>query len=162
MDCLRSDRASGGPSVESGTECRTRWPMEHAAELSSAVWAGDLKAVDALIAAGADVNVSDGEGRQPLHLVIEQQWVEIVQRLIAAGAEVNRDLGDGWTPLAHAIDIECDGAAQNNREPSTQLTEALLKAGAIPTERASALAAFYRNEKALALLRRYAAGPKEK
>lgn len=136
--------------------------MADARELARAVWVGDLAAVEALIAAGVDVNASDEDGRQPpLHLAIEQQRVDIARRLIVAGAAVNRDLGEGWTPLAHAIDIESDAASQRYSEPGradTDVTEMLLNAGAIPTERAFDLAQAYGNERALALLRRHATG----
>ncbi len=131
--------------------------MVDAARFSEAVWCGDLPAVEEMIAAGADVNAADPPGDPPLHLAIEQQWVEIVRRLIQAGAEVNRELRDGWTPLAHAIDIESDSAWQTHWElghESTELTELLLAAGAVPTARAVEIARTYDNRKALALLQR--------
>lgn len=122
---------------------------------SEAVWSGDAFAVQAMIVAGADVNAAAPGRWPPLHLAIEQQFVEIVRQLIRAGAEVNRDLGDGWTPLVHAIDIESDGAWQAHHETgheSTELTEILLAARAIPTERAFEVAHNYGNQKALSLL----------
>ena len=68
--------------------------MVDAKSFADAVWAGNLPAVDAMLATGADPNADDGEGRwPPLHLAIEQQWIDIVRRLITAGAEVNRRLG---------------------------------------------------------------------
>jgi ankyrin repeat protein len=127
-------------------------------QFAEAVWAGDIAGVEAMIAAGIDVNAPSENGRQPpLHLAIEQQRPEIVRRLIAAGAEVNGDLGRAWTPLAHAIDIESDAASQAGRSPdevSTELVELLLAAGALPTERAFELAESYGNHKVLSLLRR--------
>jgi ankyrin repeat protein len=98
-----------------------------------AVWAGDLASVEAMLAAGADPNDADGDPWPPLHLAIEQRWVEITRRLIAAGADLNRELGDGWTPLAHAIDIESDAASQAGLPPeevSTEFVELLLASGA--------------------------------
>lgn len=129
--------------------------------LSDAVWNGDLPAVETLIAAGADVNSADAPRDPPLHLAIEQMWVAIARRLIEAGADVNRDLGDGWTPLAHAIDIESDAAWQAHHElghETTELTELLLGAGAVPTSRAIKLAEDYANHKAMKLLRRFEDG----
>lgn len=123
---------------------------------SEAVWSGEVSTVQAPIVAGADVNAADALRDPPLHLAIEQQWIEIVRHLIKAGAEINRDLGDGWTPLVHAIDVESDGAWQTRHESghqSTELTEILLAAGAIPTERAFEVAHNYGNHKALNLLR---------
>jgi ankyrin repeat protein len=125
-----------------------------------AIWAGDIPAVEEMIANGADVNAPDAVGNQPpLRLAIEQQWTEIVHLLIASGADVNRDRGQGWTPLVHAIDIESDGAWQRFHEPdreSTELTELLLAAGATPTEEAFRVAQEYGNRRASALLKRYA------
>jgi ankyrin repeat protein len=108
---------------------------------SQAVWQGNLPEVEAMIAAGADVNAADEPHDPPLHLAIEQQWTEVVRRLIQAGANVNRDLGNGWSPLVHAIDIESDAASQAGRLPdevSTELVALLLAAGARPTEEAAA------------------------
>ncbi len=132
--------------------------MVDAREFSRAVWSGDLDAVDAMIAAGADVNAADDPRDPPIHLAIEQEWLPIVRRLIDAGALINRDLRDGWTPLVHAIDIESDGAWQAHYETgleSTDLTELLLAAGAIPTDRAFEIARNYENRKALALLTKH-------
>lgn len=132
--------------------------MVDAKQFSQAVWSGDLDAVNAMIAAGADVNAPDNPRDPPIHVAIEQEWLPIVRRLIEAGALINRDLREGWTPLVHAIDIESDGAWQAHHETgheSTELTEVLLAAGAIPTERAFEIARNYDNRKALALLSKY-------
>jgi hypothetical protein len=138
--------------------------------LIDAIYDNDLRAVETAIAAGADVNALPAGGHQPpVHVAIEHERVEILRRLIAAGAHLNRELsmsgwdfgGEGWTPLVHAIDIESDGAWQAHHETgheNTGLTELLLASGAVPTKRAFDIARDYGNEKALALLRRYA-GP---
>jgi hypothetical protein len=92
-------------------------------------------------------------------MAIEQPWPEIVRRLIAAGADVNRYPGSDWgTPLAHAIDVESDAAWQrfdDRDRASTELTELLLAAGAVPAEEAFEKAQMYGNRRALALLERY-------
>jgi hypothetical protein len=140
--------------------------MVRPASLIDAILDDDLRAVEAAIAAGADVNALPASGHQPpLHVAIEHRRVEIIRRLIAAGALLNRelsmpgwDLGQGWTPLVHAIDIESDAAWQAHHETgheSTELTELLLASGAAPTKRAFEVAQGYDNHKALALLRRY-------
>jgi hypothetical protein len=126
---------------------------------SDAIWSGDLAAVEAMLAAGADPNAADDERPPPLSLAIEQMEIEIVGRLIVAGADIHRD-GGGWTPLAHSIDIESDSVSQKYNDISratTALTELLLAAGARPTPRAFKIARDYRNSKALALLERFAA-----
>lgn len=127
-------------------------------QFSRVVWAGDLDAVNAMMAAGADVNTADEPHDPPIHLAIEQEWLPIVRRLVEAGALINRDLRDGWTPLVHAIDIESDGAWQAHHETghgSTELTELLLEAGAIPTDRAFQIARNYDHRRALDLLDKY-------
>jgi ankyrin repeat protein len=93
-----------------------------------------------------------------LFSAIEHGRIEEVCRLIADGADVNGDGSGGWTPLVHAIDMESDTAWQRHHEPdreSTELTELLLAAGAVPTDEAFAIARRYRNRRALALLERH-------
>jgi len=59
--------------------------------------------VELLIAAGADVNVKDGQGGlTPLHTAIRNSNKEIVELLIANGADVNAKDGGELTPLHHA------------------------------------------------------------
>lgn len=77
------------------------------------------------------------------------------------GADVNHDIGGGQTPLFHAIDIESDTDSQRGAstdEVSTELTEMLLAAGAVPTNRVFELARAYNNHKVLSLLERARGG----
>lgn len=128
-------------------------------QFAAAVWEEDVGAVEAMIAAGADVNAPSEEHYfLPLGLAIEQGSVDIVRRLIAAGVDVNLVQEDDFTPLAHAIDLESDSVFQR-QEPietvSTEITELLLAAGAVPTEKAFEVARNYGNLKALTLLQEY-------
>jgi ankyrin repeat protein len=132
--------------------------MVSAKEFAAAVWSGDLAVVDDLIERGADVNAADDQRDPPLFLAIEQQFAGIVQRLVSAGAQVNREVRGGWTPLTLAIDIESDTGWQahyGEGHAKTELTEILLAAGAIPTEKALKVARDYNNTKALALMETY-------
>ena len=52
----------------------------------NAIRFGDLAAVEAAIAKGADVNAVSSGQLSPLHIAIEHQRVEIVRRLISAGS----------------------------------------------------------------------------
>lgn len=97
----------------------------------------------------------------PLALAIEQMRLEIAPRLIQAGADVNRRLEGGGTLLMHAIDMEADSASQRGKPPdqaTTEFTELLLKAGAIPTVEAYELARRYGNHKAEAIMVRHDGG----
>jgi len=125
---------------------------------SDAVWAGDLAAVTAMIADGADVDAADPPRDPPLHLAVEQQWIEIVRQLLLAGASIDAVSDQGWTLLEHAIDIESDAAWQSHHEighECTEVSKLLLDAGAIPSERAFKLAQDYGNQRALDLLAKY-------
>jgi uncharacterized protein len=129
---------------------------------SDAVWSGDLATVELMIGSGADVNAAAEDRWPPLFLAIEQRWIEIIHRLIAAGADIDRDLGDGWRPLVYAIDIESDTAWQAHHETGhepTEVTELLLAAGAVLTERAFEIAEDYGNQRGLHLLRSYSGRP---
>ena len=134
--------------------------MVDAGELATAIMRGDVAAVEAMLAAGADPEAVAPESfLSPFMLAIEHAQVEIVRRLIAAGADVN---GRDGAPLVRAIDTESDAAVQLYDDVSkagTELIEVLLAAGAVPTPRAFHLARSYGNEKALALLARYAEAP---
>ncbi len=57
-----------------------------------------------LIAAGADFNVIDNEGKTPLHIAVENSRVyQFIQALIAYGANVNAVTHNHETPLSLAI-----------------------------------------------------------
>lgn len=134
--------------------------MVDAKHFSDAVWSGDYEGVRKFIAEGADVNAADSPRDPPLHLAIEQQFLEIARCLIEAGAVLDRPSKGGWTPLVHAIEIESDAAWQRHHEvghESTELTALLLGAGAEPTDLAIEVAEGYDNRRALELLKRHGA-----
>ena len=67
--------------------------------LHVAVRFGHVKAVEALIAAGTYVNVTDDNGRTALHVAALFGHAEIVKALIDAKAEVNAKDNDGHMAL---------------------------------------------------------------
>ena len=61
--------------------------------LRDSAFVGDADAVQALIAAGASVNVKDDSGATPIHYAAKFGYAEIARALIAAGIGVR--YGDG-------------------------------------------------------------------
>lgn len=47
---------------------------------------GSLEAVNSLINAGANINLSDVHGQTPLHIAAQKGYVEVIKALIAEGA----------------------------------------------------------------------------
>ena len=74
-------------SAVDGTAAQT--PVPDAAER------GDLAAVRALIAEGADVTAVQGDGATALHWAVYREQPELVALLIEAGADVEAEGGRG-------------------------------------------------------------------
>jgi hypothetical protein len=69
-------------------------------KLLDAVLFGEQERAEELIAAGANVNITNQYGNTPLHLVCHKWQNEIIaQKLIVAGADVNATGQYDWTPL---------------------------------------------------------------
>jgi ankyrin repeat protein len=75
-----------------------------ATELHRAADRGDVAAVQALLAVGADVNVRDYFNQTPLHYAAAAGHKDVAELLLASGADV--DVVDRWaeTPLYYAVD----------------------------------------------------------
>ena len=89
--------------------------------LATAVKAGNVQAVRALIKSGADVNVRSGDGSTPLLWAADTSSLEIARALVAAGAAVDAANDYGVTPLLHA-----------SRTGDAPIVDLLLQAGAAP------------------------------
>lgn len=61
--------------------------------------AGDLKALDQLLKAGADPTASDKDGYGALHIAVQERHPAVVERLLAAGADSNVADKHGNGPL---------------------------------------------------------------
>jgi ankyrin repeat protein len=68
-------------------------------DLADAVMAGDLAAVEALLAEGADVNDKQLNGSTALHWAVYHDDLELAQRFIEDGANVQATTREGITPL---------------------------------------------------------------
>lgn len=88
-------------------------------ELIATVKAGDLAAVQRLVAAGADSNARDEDGATALMLAAHAGSLPLVTALIAAGANLEAPIGYGVRPLMLAAGYG-----------ETAIVEVLLKAGA--------------------------------
>ena len=60
---------------------------------------GDIRRVNALIKAGADVNKSNRNGFTPLHIAARYGIDSCIKLLVKAGADVNFCAADNYTPL---------------------------------------------------------------
>jgi cytohesin len=96
--------------------------------LLAALYAKDLDAARALVAAGEDPTAADtryiGQGWTPLHFAAAAGDVELVRALLSAGAAVDARSVYGQTPLWWACNVGHQRAA-----------EVLLAAGADPNAR---------------------------
>jgi ankyrin repeat protein len=72
-------------------------------ELINAVKAGEISAVQRMLAAGADVNSRDDEEGTLLMLAAHEGDMPMVKALIESGADVNACDELGWGPLAKAV-----------------------------------------------------------
>ena len=77
--------------------------------LDVAACAGNVACVEALLAAGADVNEKDVLGYTALEHAVMRDRVGCVQALLAGGADARTSRAQGWTPLHTAC--LCDSAA---------------------------------------------------
>ncbi len=67
--------------------------------LLKAAWNGDEEMLDALLALGANVNLSSNDGRTPLFSATVSGNLRLVEKLVELGASVNTKTKRGKTPL---------------------------------------------------------------
>jgi ankyrin repeat protein len=68
----------------------------------AAAWEGDVRRIEALINAGADVNARDQDLGTPLAAASYNGNPDAVRLLLDRGAEVDAKDGEGMTPLMNA------------------------------------------------------------
>jgi hypothetical protein len=111
--------AAFGGHLEMLRWLRTNGAPWTAKALSIAAREGHVAVVEAMVAAGADVNKADKYGVTPLYFAALEGHVAVVEALVAARADVNKADVKGETPLYIA--------ARNGHEA---VVEALVDAGA--------------------------------
>ena len=67
------------------------------------IWRNNARAVETLIAAGADVDAVGEMGETPLHVAVSKKNLSIVQSLLNAGADPNIGSEFGDTPKERAL-----------------------------------------------------------
>ncbi len=85
--------------------------------LFRSVWTDDIAS---LRNSNIDVNIRDGRGRTPLHIAVDNGYVDVAMFLVENGAEVNIVDANGNTPLILII----------HKTGNTELTRRLLEKGA--------------------------------
>jgi ankyrin repeat protein len=93
---VAAPRAPSGP-VATGALYAGRSPLMIAAER------GDIKTLDARVAAGDELDARDGQGMSALAIAAAAGKSEAVERLLAAGAAIDSVDSQGWTALGHAL-----------------------------------------------------------
>ncbi|KAL1456130.1 hypothetical protein WDU94_000880 [Cyamophila willieti] len=118
IECLLHKSALVDPKVVSNSQ-------EGLTPLFLAVSKGSLKSVTLLFSSGSNVNVSDKNGKMPIHVAAEKGYSEIIECLLNHGSIVDPKIISnsqmGLTPLFLAVQKGC----------ITSVSE-LLKAGANP------------------------------
>lgn len=67
------------------------------------IYKDDNEAFNALVEAGADVNMQNKYGETLLHISIRRDRREMVTVLLDKGADMNRPDAPGWTPLMECV-----------------------------------------------------------
>ena len=112
---------AGGPAASAGAPAPAGSAEPSGRDLIDAVRQGDAAAVETLLAAGADVAATGGDGSTALLWASHRDDLDIARRLLDAGAAVDAANDLGATPLW--------AASQNG---SARMVRALLAAGADP------------------------------
>lgn len=113
-------------------------PLGGLTPLLFAARAGCLACVEALVEAGADIDMADPEGITPLLTAIDNIHFDVANFLIDRGASINKWDWFGRTPLYAAVDMNTLPRGRRADLPpldkvtAVALIEKLLKAGADP------------------------------
>ncbi|WP_214102895.1 ankyrin repeat domain-containing protein [Acrocarpospora catenulata] len=149
---LLVDAAARGPGLTGFLLAHGADPRRRGADGTTPLArARDPRTVELLVAAGADPDIPDEQGRTALHLAAAEGDAETVALLLASGARQDAADADGDTPLAYAASpavaealcaagADPDAAGPSGRTPlmnaaadgRAEVAEALLRLGADP------------------------------
>lgn len=85
-----------------------------------------------LVAAGADINAKEDQGRSAIHGAVQQNWGEFIRYVAGAGADLNMEDRQGNTALDMAMGKAASGRFASTVEPNEKLAGVLLELGAKP------------------------------
>ncbi len=105
--------------IQAGADLNLPHGVDGRTALHIAVKYGHMDTVNALIAAGANLEAREQQGYTPLHAASSSRYNNIVNVLVAAGANVNAQDNEEQTPLVNAVILG-----------QTQTIETLIAAGA--------------------------------
>jgi len=135
-----------GADVSMATKVRTSSasePMGGLSALHYAVRQGNIEAVDALLARGADINQPSADNTTPLMLATINGQFDLATHLLERGADATIATAAGGTPLYRVIDLERaprtpypqPAATRQQKASYLDLMKALLDRGADPNVR---------------------------
>ena len=103
--------------------------QESTGDLLRHIWTRDLPTTMTLIDAGADLNLSDREGRTPLHAAVQSAMPDVVGRLLDRWADVNKRNAAGRT----ALDLSIHWAIKNpiNGSSATAIVRRIIQYGGL-------------------------------
>lgn len=87
---------------DEGVNINNRYTVFKYTALEIAIRAQQYESVKVLLENGADVDIKNGEGLQPLAVACSHNNIDIIKELIEYGADINAENQTGWTPLLSA------------------------------------------------------------
>ncbi len=133
---LRRDVAEVKALLAEGVSANARSPTLPHSPLNAATMVGcgkdegdyaqALQIVDALLAAGADPNATEGAGTSTLTMAAQRCPGEVVQRMLDAGGDVAHRSPQGWGPLSMALIVKNKSSARVLIEHGARLPGATL------------------------------------
>ena len=131
--------------LESGADCgaarnhRKSQPLHYASDgyLESASWDAkrQVRMIEVLLKAGADIHARDKNGATPLHRAVRTRCADAVNLLLKAGSDVTLRNKPGSTPFHLAVQNTGRGGsgAEKAKAAQRQIIKAFLERGVSPT-----------------------------